>query len=713
MGMRPRSHEGTGRLLKILPLAAVFLACSSVLPGQTFTISTLAGDGTNGFVGDGGPANSAQLSEPYSVAVDSAGNLYIAEFGNNTIRLVTGGVITTVAGNETAGFTGDNGVATAAELSGPHGVAVDSAGNLYIADSANNVVRKVSSGVITTIAGNVTPGFSGDNGPATSAQLNFPVSVALDSAGNLYIADELNHRVRKVSTNGTITTVAGNGNFGFSGDNGPATSAQLTSPTGVAVDSAGNLYIADGSARVRKVSNGVITTVAGNGTQGFGGDNGPAASAELSVPTGLALDAAGNLYIADQDNNRVREVSNGVIFTIAGNGIHGYLGDNGPATSAALSSPTGVAVDTAGNVYIADSNNSVIRLLTPTNPLAPTIIDPEFLLSATVGVPYNPVQFTAIGGKGPYTWTATGLPNGATLMLSPAGVLSGTPTVAATFNIQITVTDSSQPPLSASRTYPLTILGITQTVMLSASSVNSPTDQPLLSLALDIAPTDQASGTLSLFFTPDPSVSNVSSTYRDPAASFPSPPGFTTSPDGSTETLQFMIPEGCTAIPTECRATPGLVWPTQFSQGTVAGTLVIEMTSFVQDGTSLLPLQAPAVAITIPPSAPVITSVQLTNITSTGFIVKVEGYSTIREVQNGTFAFTAAAGAQLQATQVTIPFNGMDQSQWFGTTASLASGGTFSLQVPFAYSGNPAALGTATVTLTNSRGTSAPVTGGP
>ncbi len=248
--------------------------------------------------------------------------------------------------------------------------------------------------------------------------------------------------------------------------------------------------------------------------------------------------------------------------------------------------------------------------------------------------------------------------------------------------------------------------------MLGASSVSSPTDQPLLTLALDNAPTDQVSGSLVLFFAPDPSVTNVSSTYRDPAASFPNPPGYTTSPDGTTETLQFTVPEACVAVPSECRATPGLVWPTQFSQGTVAGTLVIEMTSLQMDGTSLLPTPSPALTVAILPSAPVVTSVQLVNVTSTGFVVKVEGYSTIREVQSATFAFAAAAGAQLQATQVTIPFNGSDQSQWFGTAASLASGGTFSLQVPFAYSGNPAALGTVTVTLTNSRGTSAPVSGG-
>src|ERR1019366_9345320 len=215
----------------------------------------------------------------------------------------------------------------------------------------DNRIRKVSNGVITTVAGNGTSGNIGDNGPATGAQLNYPTGVAVDSAGNLYIADQYNHRIRKVS-NGVITTVAGSGTAGFSGDNGPATSAQLYYPAGVAVDAAGNLYIADQyNHRIRKVSNGVITTVAGSGTAGFSGDNGPATSAQLSGPGGVAADSAGNLYIADTSNYRIRKVSNGVITTAAGGGSGG---DNGPATSAQLNYPAGVAVDSAGNLYIAD-----------------------------------------------------------------------------------------------------------------------------------------------------------------------------------------------------------------------------------------------------------------------------------------------------------------------------------------------------------------------
>ena len=325
------------------------------LDATTGILTLAAGNGTAGFSGDNGPATSAQLNNPTGVAVDSAGNLYIADSGNNRIRKVANGVIATVAGNGTQDFGGDNGPATNAQLNLPAGVAVDSAGNLYVADWGNNRVRKVSNGVIATVAGNGFKGFVGDNGPATSAVLDQPYSIAVDSAGNLYIADSTNHRIRKVS-NGVITTVAGNGTFGFSGDNGPAAMAWLYNPDGVAVDSAGDLYIADTSNyRIRKVSNGVITTVAGNGTMGFSGDTGPATSAELYTPGAVAVDAAGNLYIADPGTQRIRKVANGVITTVAGNGTSTFSGDNGPATSAQLEFLFGVAVDSAGALYFADS----------------------------------------------------------------------------------------------------------------------------------------------------------------------------------------------------------------------------------------------------------------------------------------------------------------------------------------------------------------------
>ena len=363
-------------------------------------ITTVAGNGTPSFGGDSGPATSAQLYGPTGVAADSAGNLYIADHDNQRIRKVSNGVITTVAGNGTFGFSGDNGPATSAQLNYPAGAAVDSAGNLYIADAFNGRIRKVSNGLITTVAGNGMLGFGGDNGPATSAQLNYPSGIDVDSAGNLYIADTGNQRIRKVS-NGVITTVAGNGTFGFSGDNFLATSAQLNGPYGVAVDSAGNFYIADtNNQRIRKVSNGVITTVAGNESQGFGADNGPASSAYLNNPYGVAVDSAGNLYIADTNNQLIRKVLNGVITTVAGNGVQAFGGDYGPATNAPLNVPTGVAVDSTGKVYIADAENNRIRVLTPTGLATFPLITAVTNAASNLPGPIAPGEMVVLPGVG-------------------------------------------------------------------------------------------------------------------------------------------------------------------------------------------------------------------------------------------------------------------------------------------------------------------------
>ncbi len=333
-------------------------------------ISTVAGS-VRGYGGDGGPATSAQLDQPTGLAVDSSGNLYIADRANSNIRIVTSaGIISTLAGNGMWGYGGDGGPATSARLAGPNGLAVDSAGNLYIADTYNYRVRKVTpAGTISTLAGNGAIGFNGDGGPATSAQLDDPTGVTVDLKGNLYIADQGANRIRMVTSSGIISTVAGNGwPTGFSGDGGPAISAQLNNPTDVGADGTGNLYIADlNNARVRKVTPaGIISTVAGNGSYGFGGDGGPATSARLNNPRGVTMDGTGNLYIADHDNHRVRRVTPaGIITTAAGNGMPGFSGDGGPATLAQLNCPGSVAVDSSNNLYIADMVNYRIRKVTP------------------------------------------------------------------------------------------------------------------------------------------------------------------------------------------------------------------------------------------------------------------------------------------------------------------------------------------------------------
>ncbi len=356
---------GTSISLFVVPVMCWFLTA-----GPAFSqgnIATIAGNGSQAFSGDGGPAASAGLNHPRGLAVDSSGNVYISDVDNHRIRRVSpSGMISTVAGNGVTGDSGDSGLALNASLSDVTGLALDAAGNLYIADAGNRKVRKVTpGGIISTVAGTGLQGFSGDGGPATNAQLNRPTSV-LFSAGNLYIADSSNQRIRKVSSNGTITTLAGNGVAGFSGDGGFATSASLDFPLGIAMDSAGTLYVADGNNnRIRRVSpNGVMTTAAGNGAGRFAGEQVPATSASLNIPEGVAVDGAGNLLIADSGNNRVRKVdSSGLISTVAGTGVDGFSGDGGPAIQAMLSLPWGLATNAAGSIYIADRVNNRVRMV--------------------------------------------------------------------------------------------------------------------------------------------------------------------------------------------------------------------------------------------------------------------------------------------------------------------------------------------------------------
>ena len=397
-------------------------ASTGTFDGQPMTagnIYTIAGTGTVGFSGDGGPATAAEFTTTEGVAVDRQGNLVVTDYGANRVRAVaehtgtfygqpmTGGDIYTIAGNGGHGFSGDGGPATGAEFRNPNGVAVDAAGNVLIVDTYNNRVRAVAArtgtfygqpmtaGDIYTVAGTGAGGFSGDGGPATAAELSRPSGVAVDGAGNLLLADSDNSRVRAVAartgtfygqpmTAGDIYTIAGTGTSGFSGDGGPATAAELSRLPAVAVDAAGNLLLADNN-RIRVVAAatgtfygqpmtaGDIYTIAGTGAGGFSGDGGPATAAELSDPRSTAVDAEGNLLITDTLNNRVRVVAAatgtfygqpmtaGDIYTIAGTGTSGFSGDGAPATAAELSAPAGVAVDAAGDLLITDSHNRRIR----------------------------------------------------------------------------------------------------------------------------------------------------------------------------------------------------------------------------------------------------------------------------------------------------------------------------------------------------------------
>ncbi|MBZ5617725.1 MAG: hypothetical protein LAQ69_03160 [Acidobacteriia bacterium] len=400
-------------------------------------ITTVAGNGKGTYLSDcsssryaapaadAGPATSAQLRYPLGVAVDRDGNLFIADAFDNRIRKVSpSGIITTVAGTGSCGFSGDGGPATGAQLYSPVAVAADSTGNLWIADLGNQRIRKVSAGgIITTVAGDGTPGISGDGGPANKAQLSrlecdntICGGVAVDNHGNLFIADTGSSRIRRVSPGGIITTVAGNGEEGFSGDGGQATSAQLSIPRGVAVDIADNLFIAE-DGRIRKVSpDGTITTVAGGAAfdfRGPSGDGGLATSARLSWPVGVAVDSAGNLLIADPGDNfqvgdvgddfsvdqRIRKVSpDGIITTLAGNGSHDFSGDGGPAITAAFNGAIGVAVDGAGNVYVADVRNQVIRILRPAN--SSVLIGAVVDAASQHADPISPGKIVVIYGAG-------------------------------------------------------------------------------------------------------------------------------------------------------------------------------------------------------------------------------------------------------------------------------------------------------------------------
>ena len=350
-------------------------------------INTVAGNGNPAFAGDGGPATQGQL-KPQGIAVGVDGSLYVADFSNNRVRRVgPDGTITTVAGTGVGGFAGDGGPATQAQIGSPLGVAVESNGDLYIADYENNRIRRVrADGIITTVAGTGVGGFAGDGGPAIQAKLNTPRDVAVGSDGSLYIADTDNRRVRRVGSDGIITTVAGAGDSGSLADGGLATLAYLSSPRGLATGSDGSLYIADfNGQKIRRMgSDGIITTVAGTGVGGLAGDGGLATQAQLSSPVGVAVGADGGLYIAELNSHRIRRVgSDGIMTSVAGiGGLGGFAGDGGPATRARLNFPGAVSVGTDGGLYIADTFNFRVRKIQPS---LLGFVDTELVIAAEDG----------------------------------------------------------------------------------------------------------------------------------------------------------------------------------------------------------------------------------------------------------------------------------------------------------------------------------------
>ena len=375
-------------IMKLLQLIFIVMIGCNLLSAQTIT--TIAGTGLGGPLGDGGPATAARWGGGGGIVINRQNAVIIADGNLNRVRKIdqATGIITTIAGTGTVGFSGDFGSATMANLNLPTWVACDTIGNLYIADAWNNRIRTINVvGVITTYAGNGLVAFAGDGGPATAASFDGIQGIATDLFGNLYIVDGSNVRIRKIDASGMISTVCGFGSGGFSGDGGPATAAQFAGALGICTDSAGNVYFADyGNHRVRKIDaiTGIITTVAGTGAIGYTGDGIPATSSNLFNPFNVGIDIYGNLHIADYSNHRIRKVnSSGIISTVTGSGTAGFSGDGGAATTAQINSPEGVAFDACGNMYIADFNNKRIRKVT----YPPILTTPTIAITGSTSMP--------------------------------------------------------------------------------------------------------------------------------------------------------------------------------------------------------------------------------------------------------------------------------------------------------------------------------------
>jgi large repetitive protein len=517
--------------------------------------ATGSGTQTGGYKGDGGPATSAELFLPTGAAMDGAGNFYIADSFNNVVREVSAsGTITTIAGKQSAGagYSGDKGAATSAQLNQPAGLAVDGAGNLYIADSKNNVIRAVnlSTGIITTVAGTGTSNYTGDGGLATAAQLDYPTGVAVDGSGNLYISDSYNAVVREVNAaTGIITTIAGDhaAGAGFSGDGGPATSAQIVFPSGLAIDGQGNLYIADSdnnAIRVVNSSTAKISTVAGTGgaaNAGYSGDGAAATSAKLDYPTGVVVDPAGNIFIADTDNQVIRKVSATTqnISTVAGNNTQGFAGNGGVPTSAKFDVPRGLVMDVKGNLYVVDTGNNQVRKIDLADP--PTIS----FASTVVGV---------TSSDSPQTVTVANIGNASL-------TIESNPAVATNFLLDGTNgcgVASSPIAAGASCTLALDFMPVeagaplTGTAILTNNSLNANTS-PFATQVINLSGTATAASTsTAVASSANPSTANVAVTFKATVTNTAS--GSTGSPTG---TVQFVVDGTNSGSPVSLSAASG------------------------------------------------------------------------------------------------------------------------------------------------------------
>ncbi|NYF91012.1 Ig-like domain repeat protein [Tunturiibacter empetritectus] len=659
----PGQHIGAVALFDAsgLPLGDTWLVATGGGPLALFIpgiISTVAGDVSWIYRGDGQPATSSPIFLPFGVAVDPAGNMFIADSSNNRIRRVDAGtqLMSTYAGNGSAGNSGDGGLATLASVSLPTSVALDGAGNLYFADSNNHAIRRVSAatGVITTIAGVLgAQGYSGDGGLAIHAHLDTPDSVAIDPAkGYLYIADSGNNLIRRVDlSTGIISVFAGNRVAAYAGDGGPAVGASLNGPWGVTVGPDGQIYIADqNNHSVRKVAlDGTISTIAGNGTSGFAGDGGPASAAVLDSPAATAIDAAGNIYIADAGNNRVRKVNavTGEIDTVVGSNQESFSGDGGPATGAGMYGPYGMALDGSGNLYVSDVFHNRIRLVKSINAVLnfPTIRVQR--VSAT--------QDEELENDGNAPLNISSLNPGVNTQLDP---------VATTCSTSVAMASALNCIIGAQ--FAPTVIGntVTGTIIVTSDSPTSPQTITLSGKVLTLDPS-----TITLNTSGSPSATGALVTFTVAVTSTGvTPTGIVTFLDGAatigTATLNSA---GVALFPTQSLASGTHIITASYAgdSNTAPGTST-SVTQIVKDGTSV------ALSSSLNPSSPQV------SVTFSALVVGTSGVPTgsVRFLDGGVLLGTVnldATGAASFSTSTLSVTTHRITASYSGDANSIAS----------------------------------------